>query len=557
MSNDQPPFQKARLACTIAFATFCAWIGYLRQAGFQGAHGAVKPALLTAAAGNTWFPPEELPAPHLIPKVPGGTTLRFAMVHDVLHERYLKHGPAYYRKRNEASQARIDEERAAIDAGRAPTPGYFDALDDLAVGRMRLGDAITAISLMRRKLQLQREHNYPPNAAADPRALIKPAGAPLTDAEVSLYKTHANLGSFLMESSLHLALDGDPKSREWMREGLDEIDKAVAINPEAHFGRETWQLALGEFLLDSIESPSLLMKRDMIGNSLQGEPLSAIWSINMHTAGYGRGLPDLALIEAASRTDVDGATRERMKAARSLITIVGPQLNFGETANSGDPPAKPVPFDEPVLGILGMWTIGGGANAHFSLALAETMRRVGQFPIAWTAYERTIGLSKLFSPDDEIRKGLIEHCRRRQAEIEETYVKLLRRDARETRLPTPPPIDFEEWRERHRAELAFGLRWQREYIAFEERRIAEGIPIDDPDFARPFLESHEPIASPVGRADIAYVRPNSTLQAINAIPATLMGAGIGAALLGTFLRLPDFFVWLENRQRKPKLEQEI
>ena len=46
---------------------------------------------------------------------------------------------------------------------------------------------------------------------------------------------------------------------------------------------------------------------------------------------------------------------------------------------------KPVPFDEPALGIIGMWRQGGGANPHFALALGETMLRVGQRYIAWCA----------------------------------------------------------------------------------------------------------------------------------------------------------------------------
>jgi hypothetical protein len=52
---------------------------------------------------------------------------------------------------------------------------------------------------------------------------------------------------------------------------------------------------------------------------------------------------------------------------------------------------SPVPFDEPVLGIIGMWRQGGGANPHFALALGETMLRVGQRYIAWVAYEREPG----------------------------------------------------------------------------------------------------------------------------------------------------------------------
>ena len=39
------------------------------------------------------------PLPHHIPPTEGGASFRFAMAHDVLHERYPKHGPAFYTER--------------------------------------------------------------------------------------------------------------------------------------------------------------------------------------------------------------------------------------------------------------------------------------------------------------------------------------------------------------------------------------------------------------------------------------------------------------------------
>ena len=54
--------------------------------------------------------PVAYPLPHHIPKVEGGVTLRFAMVHDVLHERYAVHGKAYNeeRDRRNAPKKRAD-----------------------------------------------------------------------------------------------------------------------------------------------------------------------------------------------------------------------------------------------------------------------------------------------------------------------------------------------------------------------------------------------------------------------------------------------------------------
>src|SRR6185369_7531658 len=82
---------------------------------------------------------------------------------------------------------------------------------------------------------------------------------------------------------------------------------------------------------------------------------------------------------------------------------------------------SPTPFDESTLGIVGMWRMGAGANPHFALALGETMLRVGQGYIAWTAYERAYLLKDHYWPDLAIQKRFGEHCRARQRLIEQVH----------------------------------------------------------------------------------------------------------------------------------------
>ena len=78
--------------------------------------------------------PQLVPAPYRVSKFPDGTALRLAMVHDVLHERYLRHGTAWYEAHNARAQAVIGENPQATEA-------VFDAMDDLAVGLERTGHA--------------------------------------------------------------------------------------------------------------------------------------------------------------------------------------------------------------------------------------------------------------------------------------------------------------------------------------------------------------------------------------------------------------------------------
>jgi hypothetical protein len=46
-----------------------------------------------------------IPMAYQIARIPGGTTLRLAMIHDVLHERYLRHGDAW--NEEQIRQARL------------------------------------------------------------------------------------------------------------------------------------------------------------------------------------------------------------------------------------------------------------------------------------------------------------------------------------------------------------------------------------------------------------------------------------------------------------------
>ena len=72
------------------------------------------------------------PLPHHIAKHPGGVSFRFAMVHDIIHERFPRHGQAYYRERDRITQEKL----AALNPD---DPEAFNLTDDLAVGLERLG----------------------------------------------------------------------------------------------------------------------------------------------------------------------------------------------------------------------------------------------------------------------------------------------------------------------------------------------------------------------------------------------------------------------------------
>src|SRR4051794_20038747 len=127
---------------------------------------------------------------------------------------------------------------------------------------------------------------------------------------------------------------------------------------------------------------------------------------------------------------------------------------------------QPVPFDEPTLGIIGMWRLGGGAHPYFAVALGETMLRVNQPYLAWNAYERAAQLAEMTWPDPDLQKRFRDHCGKRQAAIEE-WLK---------------PAEVARLRPAFAAELAFGQAFQRDYERFEEEQIAAGKSIEDVKF---------------------------------------------------------------------------
>ena len=199
------------------------------------------------------FLAERVALPHHVPEHPGGASLRFAMVQDVLTERFARHAPEFYAERN-----RLVAEK--LGALVADDPARLPLLDDLGVGLERLGKSREAVRLLRDKLAEQRR-------------------AGLTGRD--LYTTYANLGTVLIHASLGPATRGDQPAREEFKEGIAFIHQAVAVNPAAHFGRERWQAAIAEFLLAALADPQVLRTFDCLGNRLD-LPIESILNREAH-----------------------------------------------------------------------------------------------------------------------------------------------------------------------------------------------------------------------------------------------------------------------------------
>ncbi|QDT62950.1 hypothetical protein [Calycomorphotria hydatis] len=137
---------------------------------------------------------------------------RFPGVLEVMVGKFLRHSDEWYEWRIEDRQEKL----AKVEAGELELTKEEQArlYDDWAVALSKLGRDDEAIAVIDKK------------AAAFP--------------ETGQYETHANRGTFLIHAGR-------------LEEGIAEIDKALAINPDAHFGREKYQKLLVEYVLSKRE----------------------------------------------------------------------------------------------------------------------------------------------------------------------------------------------------------------------------------------------------------------------------------------------------------------
>lgn len=134
--------------------------------------------------------------------------------------RFERNPPLFYEMRLE----RVSEHLKAY-------PDDLAAYDDAGVACDRLGRGDEAIDWMKRKQERL--------------ALRPPADA---ETKEHAYRYHANLGTFLVH---RWAKQGADRAKiAEVKTARDEIAKALEINPNAHFGREKYQLKALDWIID-------------------------------------------------------------------------------------------------------------------------------------------------------------------------------------------------------------------------------------------------------------------------------------------------------------------
>lgn len=122
---------------------------------------------------------------------------RFPTALELITGKFLRHSPEFYRWRIEDRLKKLETD-----------PNDVRALDDLAAAYDKTGQHDRAIEVARSIEKIQ----------------------------PGRYETAANLGTFLIHAGR-------------LEEGLEHIERAIEINPDAHFGREVVQKQLVQYVL--------------------------------------------------------------------------------------------------------------------------------------------------------------------------------------------------------------------------------------------------------------------------------------------------------------------
>jgi tetratricopeptide (TPR) repeat protein len=212
-------------------------------------------------------------------------------VAEILAGKWERHSDAFYRHRI-----------ASMEALLAKSPNDLAAYDNLAVAHDKLGEFDKAIEVILRKDKLRPGE----------------------------YTTHANLGTFDMHK-------GD------LENGIEHIERALAINPDAHFGREEYQLMLAKYLRDAKASGGPPPLEDFLG---------------------------LTFLETRDDGKVEADVMFRGEATDARAKSLRPNV---------------------VEGITGIIRFGPGTSPHLFYALGNVLTVQGHKHLAYRAYDRAVG----------------------------------------------------------------------------------------------------------------------------------------------------------------------
>jgi len=166
-------------------------------------------------------------------------SLGLAAVADTVQGKFFKHSRVFYERKVLYTEPMLKQEKVSPER-----------YDDLAVAYDKLGRTQEAIAIMEAK-----EKRFP-----------------------GLYTTAANLGTFHAHA-------GD------FTRALELLSKGLKLNPNAHFGREKYQVKAIEYLQRLAKDPELVRKEELLG--LRLDPEQASFVMNEKERAQNPNLPSV------------------------------------------------------------------------------------------------------------------------------------------------------------------------------------------------------------------------------------------------------------------------
>lgn len=328
---------------------------------------------------------------------------RFPSALELITGKFLRHSPEFYRWRIEDRLKKLET-----------NPNDVRSLDDLAAAYDKTGQHERAIEVARSIEKIQ----------------------------PGRYETAANLGTFLIHAGR-------------LEEGLEHIELAIEINPDAHFGREVVQKQLVEYVLARRASGATL-------------PLADV-TLPEDATGHG------ALHVKVTDTFVHFLRKEKQAASEQVHAML-----------------EPADVDAAIKGVLGMMRFG----THDSPVLLEALG----FLLGAQELQETSDAKLLAS-----RAFLMASWKAETPTAKEAY-RALARSALHMQVPQGDKEDLtlEEVEQPFRRELADAESWYSDLRSKEIRWVRES---DDPEAEFDKLYAEEPSVADSGGDPITLMLP--------------------------------------------------
>lgn len=280
-------------------------------------------------------------------------------VRSMVAGRYEVNPPVYF-------EMRVERLKKEITKGTSDPNLY----DDLSVAYERLGKTDEAIKVINQKLKLKNKFTSEDS-----------------------YKFHANLGTFLAHKAL-AAKSGEP-DKTLLKEALTHLEKAVKINPEAHFGREAAQIELVRAVAEGLPEPKYFEHSDKTKNAYFG----------LAVMGAAQESPDVWVLAARHSTYSESDRQliyERINNFPEQKGFIFPALEkeFTEGSNAGLTAKERLAVEELVGALMDNGESFQANRKKFILSRAEEGRHPDTDPDFWDGYKETNAyIAPEFKPD--------------------------------------------------------------------------------------------------------------------------------------------------------------